>query len=176
MQISCVSSSTELANRVRFRYYFQMLASDADLAPAYFGVIRQYGWKRVELIVQNENLFTVVWRNTVYSKISFPSVNFLFYNSTFSHISSLYTRWGRLADYLFLILICDTDCGSSEANVWHRQCHLQWENFWEWGWHCWSWTWGLCKWIGWYVGQLSHDILGDIVSHFIHRIPASEYT
>ena len=60
VQISCVTSSTELVNRVRFRYYFQMLPTDAELAPAYFGVIRQYGWRRVGLIVQNENLFTVV--------------------------------------------------------------------------------------------------------------------
>ena len=63
-QISCVSSSTELANRVRFRYYFQLLPTEASIAPAYFGVIRYYGWKRVGLIVQNENLFTVVRRNT----------------------------------------------------------------------------------------------------------------
>ena len=60
-QISCVSSSTELANRVRFRYYFQLLPTEASIAPAYFGVIQRYGWRRVGLIVQNENLFTVVW-------------------------------------------------------------------------------------------------------------------
>jgi len=59
-QISCVSSSTELANRVKFRYYFQLVPTEASIAPAYFGTIRQYGWKKVELIVQNENLFTVV--------------------------------------------------------------------------------------------------------------------
>ena len=67
MQISCASASTELANRVRFRYYFQMLASDADVVPTYFGVIQQYGWRKVGLIVQNENLFTVVRRNTLHS-------------------------------------------------------------------------------------------------------------
>ena len=60
VQIPCVTSSTELVNRVRFRYYFQMRPTDAELAPAYFSVIRQYGWRRVGLIVQNENLFTVV--------------------------------------------------------------------------------------------------------------------
>ena len=59
-QISCVSSSTGLANRVKFRYYFQLVPTEASIAPAYFGVIRQYGWKRIGLIVQNENLFTVV--------------------------------------------------------------------------------------------------------------------
>ena len=59
-QISCVSSSTGLANRVKFRYYFQLVPTEASIAPAYFGVIRYYGWRRVGLIVQNENLFTVV--------------------------------------------------------------------------------------------------------------------
>ena len=59
-QISCVSSSTGLANRVKFRYYFQLVPTEASIAPAYFGVIRQYGWRRVGLIVQKENLFTVV--------------------------------------------------------------------------------------------------------------------
>ena len=62
-QISCVSSSTGLANRDKFRYYFQLVPTEASIAPAYFGTIRQYGWKKVELIVQNENLFTVVRRN-----------------------------------------------------------------------------------------------------------------
>ena len=60
LQISCVSSSTELADRVRFKSYFQLLPTEADIAPAYFGVIRQYEWRHVALIVQNENRFTVV--------------------------------------------------------------------------------------------------------------------
>ena len=60
MQISCVSTSTELANRKRFRYYFQLLPTSASIAPTYYGVIRHYEWRRVGLIVQNENLFTVV--------------------------------------------------------------------------------------------------------------------
>ena len=55
-----MSSSTELADRTRFKSYFQLLPTEADIAPAYFGVIRQYGWRHVALIVQNENLFTVV--------------------------------------------------------------------------------------------------------------------
>ena len=60
MQISCLASSTELVDRVRFHYYFQLLPTPASIAPAFFGVIRQYGWRRWGLIVQNENLFTVV--------------------------------------------------------------------------------------------------------------------
>ena len=60
MQISCLASSTALVDRVRFRYYFQLLPTAPSIAPAFFGVIQQYGWRRVGLIVQNENLFTVV--------------------------------------------------------------------------------------------------------------------
>ena len=37
-----------------------VLPTAASIAPAFFGVIRQYRWRRVGLIVQNENLFTVV--------------------------------------------------------------------------------------------------------------------
>ena len=59
-QISCVSSSAELVDRQRFRYYFQMLATEADLAIGFFGVIKQFGWRKVAFIEQNENLFTVV--------------------------------------------------------------------------------------------------------------------
>ena len=59
-QISCTSSSTELADRQQFRYYFQMLATEADLAGGFFGVIKQFGWRKVAFIEQNENLFTVV--------------------------------------------------------------------------------------------------------------------
>ena len=122
MQISCASSSTELANRVRFRYYFQMLGSDADLAPTYFGVIQYYGWKRIGLIVQNENLFTVVRNNTVYSKIHFPSVIqciFYFLIPPFPTSQVCVKDGAGLANYLFLILICDTDYGSSETTAWH---------------------------------------------------------
>ena len=59
-QISCVSSSAELLDRQRFRYYFQMSATEANLAIGFFGVIKQFGWRRVAFIEQNENLFTVV--------------------------------------------------------------------------------------------------------------------
>ena len=60
LQISCVSSSTELRNRVRFPQYFQLLSTEETLAFAYFGVIQEYGWSKVVLLVQDENLFTVV--------------------------------------------------------------------------------------------------------------------
>ena len=59
-QISYASSSAELVDRQRFRYYFQMLATEADLAIGFFGIIKQFEWRKVAFIEQNENLFTVV--------------------------------------------------------------------------------------------------------------------
>ena len=90
-QISCVSSSTELANRVRFRYYFQLLPTEASIAPAYFGVIQRYGWRRVGLIVQNENLFTVVWliMKLVFSKQLRLSSSSTAQNDSIAHFHSL---------------------------------------------------------------------------------------
>ena len=49
-----------MANRDRFNYYFQILLTDDNLANGYYGIIKTYGWKRVAIIVQNEDLFTVV--------------------------------------------------------------------------------------------------------------------
>ena len=63
LQVSCQSASSELADRSRFRYYFQMLATERVLAYGYFGVIREFGWKRVVILEQDENLFTVVSLN-----------------------------------------------------------------------------------------------------------------
>ena len=59
-QISCVSSSSELSDRNRFRYYFQVLASEARLAYGFFELIKLFQWRQVGIIAQNENLFTVV--------------------------------------------------------------------------------------------------------------------
>jgi hypothetical protein len=56
--VSCVSSSKELANRPRFRYYFQLLATEVLIAQGFFGIISHFGWKRVSIIAQDENLFT----------------------------------------------------------------------------------------------------------------------
>jgi len=40
-----------------------MLNTDADLARGFFGIIKQFGWRKVAFIEQNENLFTVVSLN-----------------------------------------------------------------------------------------------------------------
>lgn len=60
LQISCVSASNELANRQRFRYYFQMLATADQLGPAMFGILKQFQWRKVAIIEQNENVFSLV--------------------------------------------------------------------------------------------------------------------
>ena len=45
---------------MKFPYYFQLLSSSDSIANSYHEVIQEYGWKKIALIVQNENLFTVV--------------------------------------------------------------------------------------------------------------------
>ena len=60
MQLSCVSSSAALTNRIRYPSYFQLLSPDADLADGFLAIIKHFGWQRVALIVQEENLLTVV--------------------------------------------------------------------------------------------------------------------
>ena len=60
LQLSCVSSSAELAKRHLFPNYFQLLAPDDDLADAFLAIIQEFGWTRVAIITQRENLLTVV--------------------------------------------------------------------------------------------------------------------
>ena len=50
----------ELSNRTRFRNYFQLLPTDADLAFGFFGIITRFKWKRVAILLQEERLFEVV--------------------------------------------------------------------------------------------------------------------
>ena len=59
-KISCVSSSADLTDRDRFRYYFQVLAPDDGVAYGFFEIIRRFGWQRIGIIAQNERLFTAV--------------------------------------------------------------------------------------------------------------------
>ena len=56
-QVSCASSSTELLNRDRYRYYFQLLATEADLAIGFYRVIKNFNWRRVAIFLQEEGLF-----------------------------------------------------------------------------------------------------------------------
>ena len=60
MQISCSTASTALIDRDRFRRYFQLAQTMADISRIYEGLINHYDWRYVSLITQNENLWTVV--------------------------------------------------------------------------------------------------------------------
>ena len=60
LQLSCVSSSAELAKRHRYPNYFQLLAPDDDLADGFLAIIQKFGWTRVAIITQRENLLTAV--------------------------------------------------------------------------------------------------------------------
>ena len=45
---------------LKCRYYFQMLATEVLIAQGFYGIIQHFGWKRVGIISQDENLFTQV--------------------------------------------------------------------------------------------------------------------
>ena len=60
MQLSCVSSSPALANNDRFCSYFQLLANEVVLAGGFYSIIKKFGWSKVGIITQNENVFTLV--------------------------------------------------------------------------------------------------------------------
>ena len=59
-QLSCQSSSNELINPERFRRYFQLLSDESNQANSLFAIIREFNWRYVAFIVQEESLFTVV--------------------------------------------------------------------------------------------------------------------
>ena len=63
-QISYASSATFFADRIRFRNFFRTHPSDGNSIPAVRSLIEYYGWKRVLVITQMENLFVEVQRNT----------------------------------------------------------------------------------------------------------------
>ena len=60
LQVSCATSTPILSNRERFPNYFQLLPSNLELADTYFGVIREFNWRHVVILLQNENPFTLV--------------------------------------------------------------------------------------------------------------------
>ena len=42
------------------RHYFQLLASSNTLAQGFYGIIRDFNWRKVSLITQNEIVFVKV--------------------------------------------------------------------------------------------------------------------
>ena len=59
-QVSCDSASAELENRDKYRKYFQLIPTEMELVPAFFGIMQSFGWNRVIIIQEEENLFTLV--------------------------------------------------------------------------------------------------------------------
>ena len=45
---------------LEYPYYFQLLPSEANLARVFYSIIKEYGWRRVALIVQNEHRYRAV--------------------------------------------------------------------------------------------------------------------
>ena len=58
--MSCISSSPELSDRIRFPKYFQLLSSTENIAFGFYGIIKEYRWRRIDIIVQDEQVFRVV--------------------------------------------------------------------------------------------------------------------
>ena len=42
------------------RYLFRLLAADVLIAQGFLGIIENFGWRRVSIILQDENVFTAV--------------------------------------------------------------------------------------------------------------------
>ncbi len=60
LQISCLSSATNLDNQDEFPHHIQISASERNLVYGFFGIIQEFKWNRVTIIIQDENLFTEV--------------------------------------------------------------------------------------------------------------------
>lgn len=67
-KVSGVSSSPELSNRERFKYYFQLCPADDELALGFFAIIRKYKWNHVAIIHQDENVFILVRTRAIKSR------------------------------------------------------------------------------------------------------------
>ena len=74
--MSCVSSSVALGNRVQYPSYFQVLSPDANLADGFFAIIKHFGWRKVALIVQDENVLTTVSSNILILQTATGKFNF----------------------------------------------------------------------------------------------------
>ena len=52
-----------LNNRVRYPRYFQLLSTVKRIAFGFYGLIKEYKWRRVAIIVQDENILVEVKSN-----------------------------------------------------------------------------------------------------------------
>ena len=49
------------------RYYFQLLETEVRVARGFLGIIKNYGWKKIRIIAQDESLFIAVRKTNTYS-------------------------------------------------------------------------------------------------------------
>ena len=60
-QISCIATSPLLANREIYRRYFQLLPPEFETAVGFYEIIAHYGWKKIGVVLEDEDLFTKVY-------------------------------------------------------------------------------------------------------------------
>lgn len=59
-QISCVPTAPEMEDRERFSQHFQVTPSVLSVAPLLATLLKEFGWHKMAIIQQNENLFSSV--------------------------------------------------------------------------------------------------------------------
>ena len=127
LQIACASSSSKLADRTRFRAYFQMVPTEVDLTAGFAAIARQYGWRHMSIIQQQENLFSTV---RMQRKATVRVSSNLPYSCPPSYV---------------LTIVC-ADCPAIERAISSGQHQLECPSLWERprsGVHS---GWALCKW------------------------------
>ena len=60
LKISPASTSPRLSNDRTFPNFIRTVSSDAEIAIGIVQAMKQYGWSRIALITQSENIFTFV--------------------------------------------------------------------------------------------------------------------
>ena len=69
LQMSYVSSSPALSDRSRFLSFWRTFPSDDSVTAAVLAVVKEYGWKQLKIITQEETLFTEVSNSTIISTL-----------------------------------------------------------------------------------------------------------
>ena len=60
IQIAYAAAAYELTNRKKYRDFFRVLASFEFIGASLAAVVREFGWRQMAIITQNENLFNGV--------------------------------------------------------------------------------------------------------------------
>lgn len=70
LQISYFSESAELSDRRRYKRYFRTNPSGIIEYPAFRSIMSHFGWKRIAILTQDENLFTNVGLRSYHCELS----------------------------------------------------------------------------------------------------------